>query len=122
MCLIRDGINTIPYAELFSTKTQLANSNSDVIIFDSFSANNKINTKNTEHNGNIEYNEEGIYFIIACAQVGSEIDSDASGDVHLWMKLNDKDMSNSNTIQTIHSGSTAFVLFFEKYSDSYFHK
>ncbi|CAF0894565.1 unnamed protein product [Adineta steineri] len=107
---ISDGINTIPYAELFSTKTQLANSNSDVIIFDSFSANNKINTKNTKHNGNIEYNEEGIYFIIACAQVGSEIDSDASGEVHLWMKLNDKDMPNSNTIQTIRSGSTSVLI------------
>ncbi|CAF4176257.1 unnamed protein product, partial [Adineta steineri] len=107
---ISDGINTIPYAELFSTKTQLANSNSDVITFDSFSANNKINTKNTKHNGNIEYNEEGIYFIIACAQVGSGIDSDASGDVHLWMKLNDKDMPNSNTIQTIRSGSTSVLI------------
>ncbi|CAF4069251.1 unnamed protein product [Adineta steineri] len=107
---VSGGTNTIPYAQLFSSKTQLGNSNSDVVILDSSSAVNKLDITTAEKHGIIKYNEAGVYFLIACAQVGSAKDTDASGEVHLWMRLNEKDMPNSNTIKTIRSGNTAVLV------------
>ncbi|CAF1114187.1 unnamed protein product [Adineta steineri] len=107
---ISGGTNTIPYAQLFSSKTQLGNSNSDVVILDGSSAVNKLDITTAEKHGIIKYNEAGVYFLIACGQVGSAKDTDASGEVHLWMRLNEKDMANSNTIKTIRSGSTAVLV------------
>ncbi|CAF1435874.1 unnamed protein product [Adineta steineri] len=107
---VSGGTNTIPYAQLFSSKTQLGNSNSDVVILDGSSAVNKLDITTAEKHGIIKYNEAGVYFLIACAQVGSAKDADASGEVHLWMRLNEKDMPNSNTIKTIRSGSTSVLV------------
>ncbi|CAF1382994.1 unnamed protein product [Adineta steineri] len=107
---VSGGTNTIPYAQLFSSKTQLGNSNSDVVVLDSSSAVNKLDITTAEKHGIIKYNEAGVYFLIACAQVGSAKDTDASGEVHLWMRLNEKDMPNSNTIKTIRNGNTAVLV------------
>ncbi|CAF1354496.1 unnamed protein product [Adineta steineri] len=107
---ISGGTNTIPYAQLFSSKTQLGNSNSDVVVLDGSSAVNKLDITTAEKHGIIKYNEAGVYFLIACAQVGSAKDTDASGEVHLWMRLNEKDIANSNAIKTIRSGNTAVLV------------
>ncbi|CAF4160905.1 unnamed protein product [Adineta steineri] len=107
---VSGGTNTIPYAQLFSSKTQLGNSNSDVVVMDGSSAVNKLDITTAEKHGIIKYNEAGIYFLIACGQVGSAKDTDASGEVHLWMRLNEKDIANSNTIKTIRNGNTAVLV------------
>ncbi|CAF1069956.1 unnamed protein product [Adineta steineri] len=107
---ISGGTNTIPYAQLFSSKTQLGNLNSDVVILDGSSAVNKLDITTAEKHGIIKFNEAGIYFLIACGQVGSAKDTDASGEVHLWMRLNEKDIANSNTIKTIRNGNTAVLV------------
>lgn len=54
------------------------------------------------------YNEAGLYFAIASAQVGSD-NEQGIGDVHLRMKLNGEDMANSSAIQTI-NGNTAVLI------------
>ncbi|CAF4154924.1 unnamed protein product, partial [Adineta steineri] len=107
---LSDGTNTIPYAQLFSSKTQLGNSVSEVIILDSVSAANRIDITTTEDHGTIKYSEAGVYFLVANAEVGSAEGTHASGEVHLWMRLNGKDMPNSNTIQTIRNGSAVILI------------
>ncbi|CAF3817222.1 unnamed protein product [Adineta steineri] len=107
---LSDGTNTIPYAQLFSSKTQLGNSDPEVIILDSVSAANRIVIAKTEDHGTINYSEAGVYFLVANAEVGSAEGTHASGEVHLWMRLNEKDMPNSNTIQTIRNGSAVILI------------
>ncbi|CAF4264073.1 unnamed protein product, partial [Adineta steineri] len=107
---LSDGANTISYAQLFSSKTQLGNSDPEVIILDSVSAANRIDIATTEDHGTIKYSEAGVYFLIANTQIGSAEGTHASGEVHLWMRLNGKDMPNSNTIKTIRNGSAAILI------------
>ncbi|CAF1002086.1 unnamed protein product [Adineta steineri] len=107
---LSDGTNTIPYAQLFSSKTQLGNSVSEVIILDSVSAANRIDITTPEDHGTIKYSEAGVYFLVANAEVGSAEGTHASGEVHLWMRRNGKDIPNSNTIQTIRNGSAVILI------------
>ena len=73
-------------------------------------ANSVLDLTTSGNNGAIKYNTSGLYFVIACGQVGSDINTFGSGEVHLWTRLNDVDVPNSNTIQTIRSGSTAVLV------------
>ncbi|CAF1354457.1 unnamed protein product [Adineta steineri] len=104
------GTNTIPYAVLFSSKTHLDSSNAEVIILDGVIAAVRIDTTTAKEHGTIKYTEAGVYFLIVSTEVGSAEDTHASGEVHLWMRLNGKDMPNSNSIQTIRNGSAAIVI------------
>ncbi|CAF0892647.1 unnamed protein product [Adineta steineri] len=107
---VSDGTNTIPNAQLFSSKTQLGNSDPEVVILDTVSAANRIDWATTEDHGTIKYSEAGVYFLLATAEVGSAEGTHASGDIHVWMRLNGKDMPNSNTIQSIRNGSSAILV------------
>ncbi|CAF1202200.1 unnamed protein product [Adineta steineri] len=107
---LSDGTNTIPYAQLFSTGTQLGNSDPEVVILDGVSAANRIDIATTEDHGTIKYSEAGVYFMLASAEVESTEGTHAPGEVHLWMRLNGKDIPNSDTIQTIHNGSAAILI------------
>lgn len=49
---------------------------------------------------------EGVYFLMAAAQVGGK----AAGSVRLWIKVNGKDVVNSNTEQVIPDASFTAVL------------
>lgn len=63
----------------------------------------------TFNNDIIRFQESGIYFLMGAAQVGS-FSAQSVGDVHLWMRLNQEDMANSNTIQTIVNKDTAVLV------------
>ncbi|CAF0723008.1 unnamed protein product [Adineta steineri] len=107
---LSDGNNTIPNAQLFSSKTQLGNSDPQVVILDGVSAAVRIDTTTANEHGTIKYTEAGVYFLIVSTEVGSAEGTHASGEVHLWMRLNGKDMPNSNSVQTIRNGSAAIVI------------
>ncbi|CAF0856985.1 unnamed protein product [Adineta steineri] len=104
------GTNTIPYAVLFSSKTHLDSSDPEVIILDGVIAANKIDTTTDDESGAIKYSKAGVYFLLANTEVGSAEGTHASGDIHLWMRRNGKDVPNSNSIQTIRNGSAAIVI------------
>ena len=107
---LTDANSAIPFAELISSETQLGDKTSKAITLNAMSSNNVINRGVTAKNGAIKYNESGLYFAIACAQVGSDIGTHAEGELHLWTRLNGKDIPNSNTIQTIRNGNTAVLI------------
>ncbi|CAF0769198.1 unnamed protein product [Adineta steineri] len=104
------GTNTIPYAVLFSSKTHLDSSDPEVIILDGVIAANKIDTTTDDESGAIKYSKAGVYFLLANTEVGSAEGTHASGEIHLWMRRNGKDIPNSNSIQTIRNGSAAIVI------------
>jgi len=56
--------------------------------------------------GVITVNEAGSFFLIAAAQVGGK----GKGLVRMWMKINGKDVDNSNTEQIITDPSFTAVL------------
>ena len=100
----------IPYAELSSSQTQLGNPSPKVIRLDTIGGSNAIGTATIAQDGVIKYNQAGVYFVIACAQTGSTNNPNANGEVRLWMQLNQVNIPNSNTIQTIRNGVTAVLV------------
>jgi len=63
--------------------------------------------KNIKHEkGVITVNESGAYFLIAAAQVGGK----AKGLVRMWMRVNGKDVDNSNTEQIVTDPAFTAVL------------
>ena len=57
-------------------------------------------------NGVVTATEDGAYFVVAAAQVGGT----TKGSVKLWMRINGKDIDNSNTEQVIGDPSFTAVL------------
>ena len=68
------------------------------------STDGKKNITNT--NGVVRVNENGSFFLIAAAQVGGK----TKGLVRMWMRINGKDVDNSNTEQLISDPSFTSVL------------
>jgi hypothetical protein len=60
----------------------------------------------TNRSGVATIHIEGVYFLMAAAQVGGK----AAGSVRLWFKVNGKDVVNSNTEQVIPDASFTAVL------------
>jgi len=56
--------------------------------------------------GVVTVNEKGSYFLMAAAQVGGK----TKGLVRMWMRVNGKDVDNSNTEQFIADASSTTVL------------
>jgi hypothetical protein len=56
--------------------------------------------------GVIAFNENGSFFLMAAAQVGGK----AKGLVRMWMRLNGKDIDNSNTEQFVDGEFTAVLV------------
>ena len=59
-----------------------------------------------QEKGVVRVNESGAFFFIAAAQVGGK----AKGLVRMWMRINGKDVDNSNTEQLIPDPSFTAVL------------
>lgn len=51
---------------------------------------------------------DGFYNMSAAAQVGGN--GTATGDVYMWMRVNGKDVDDSNAVQTVPSGKFTAVL------------
>jgi len=60
----------------------------------------------TNENGVVTVPEDGTYFLMAAGQVGGT----APGSVKIWMRVNDADVGNSNTIQAIPDPAYTAVL------------
>ncbi|CAF4124468.1 unnamed protein product [Adineta steineri] len=96
--------NPVPYAQLSSSNSQWGCITPRKV---------ELNTNDGSHlikydDGTIEFEEAGTYFVMGAGQVGSS-DGKGKGDVHLWMRLNGKDMKDSNTIQTVDCDTTVLV-------------
>jgi hypothetical protein len=82
------------FLQASSTETQLAtDTKPKVVTMNSTDAAKDM----TNENGVVTIPEDGTYFLMAAGQVGGT----AAGDVKIWMKINDADVGNSNTIQAI---------------------
>ncbi len=60
----------------------------------------------TNKNGVVSVRADGAYFLMAAAQVGGKVE----GSVRLWIRVNGKDVANSNTEQVIPDASFTAVL------------
>ena len=107
---LSDFNNSIPYAQLTSPSTQLGNLTPAAVRINTTEANNVVDLTTSGNDGALKYNTSGLYFVIACGQVGSDTNTFGSGEVHLWTRINEVDVPNSNTIQTIRNGSIAILV------------
>jgi hypothetical protein len=91
------------FLQASSTEEQLATDTSPkVITMNSTDASNGI----TNQNGVVTVGADGSYFMLAAAQVGGK----AKGYVRMWMRINGKDVDNSNTEQLISEPGFTTVL------------
>jgi hypothetical protein len=92
-----------PFLQASSTETQPAtDTKPKVVTMNSTDATSGI----TNDNGVVTVPEDGTYFLMAAGQVGGT----AAGSVKLWMRVNDADVGNSNTIQVIPDTTYTAVL------------
>ncbi len=93
------------YAQLSSPATQPAEAGPKVLTLASTDA-----AKGVENaNGAVTVKEAGTYFVIAAGQAGVTA-ADGRGSTKLWVKMNGKDVDNSNTEQTVTGGFTAVLV------------
>jgi hypothetical protein len=86
-----------------STEEQLATDTKPKVV----TMNSTDGAKNIKMDkGVITVNETGAFFLVAAAQVGGK----GKGLVRMWMKINGKDVDNSNTEQLIADGEFTAVL------------
>jgi len=91
------------YLQASSTEEQLASDTKPkVVTMNSTDASKNIK----QEKGVVRFNESGAFFVMAAAQVGGK----AKGLVRMWMRLNGKDIDNSNTEQLISDPSFTAVL------------
>jgi len=97
------GASATSYLQASSTEEQLAaDTKPKVVTMNSTDASKNIK----QEKGVIRVNESGAFFVMAAAQVGGK----AKGLVRMWMRLNGKDIDNSNTEQFISDPSFTAVL------------
>jgi hypothetical protein len=88
------GASAASYLQASSTEEQLAvDVKPKVVTMNSTDASKNIK----QEKGVVRVNESGAFFVMAAAQVGGK----AKGLVRMWMRLNGKDIDNSNTEQII---------------------
>jgi hypothetical protein len=91
------------YLQASSTEEQLASDTKPkVVTMNSTDASKNIK----QEKGVIRFNETGAFFVMAAAQVGGK----GKGSVRMWMRLNGKDIDNSNTEQFISDPTFTAVL------------
>ena len=91
------------YLQASSTEEQLASDTKPkVVTMNSTDASKNIK----QEKGVIRFNESGAFFVMAAAQVGGK----TKGLVRMWMRLNGKDIDNSNTEQFISDPTFTAVL------------
>lgn len=97
------GAFAASFLQASSTEEQLAtNTKPKAVTMNTTDAADGITNKN----GVATVDADGAYFIMAAAQVGGK----AKGSVRLWIRVNGKDVDNSNTEQTISAPSFTAVL------------
>ena len=103
LAISASGAFAKPFIQASSTEAQMAADPKPVVVtMDSTDGSSGL----TQDKGVITISEDGTYFAIAAAQVGGS----AKGLVRLWMRVNDKDVDNSNTEQSIGDPSFTAVL------------
>jgi hypothetical protein len=91
------------YLQASSTEEQLAaDTKPKVVTMNSTDASKNIK----QDKGVIRVNENGAFFVMAAAQVGGK----GKGLVRMWMRVNGKDVDNSNTEQFIPDATFTAVL------------
>ena len=91
------------FLQASSTEEQLATDASPkVVTMNSTDASSGI----TNQNGVVIVGSDGNYFVLAAAQVGGKV----KGNVRMWMRINGKDVDNSNTEQLISEPGFTTVL------------
>ena len=97
------GASAASYLQASSTEEQLAvDPKPKVVTMNSTDASKNIK----QDKGVVTVNESGAFFLIAAAQVGGK----TKGLVRMWMRVNGKDVDNSNTEQIITDPSFTAVL------------
>ena len=97
------GASATSYLQASSTDEQVAvDAKPKVVTMNSTDASKNIK----QDKGVVTVNESGAFFLIAAAQVGGK----TKGLVRMWMRVNGKDVDNSNTEQIITDPSFTAVL------------
>jgi len=97
------GASATSWIQASSTEEQLAADPKPKVV----TMNSTDGAKNIKmEKGVVRVNENGAFFIIAAAQVGGK----GKGLVRMWMRVNGKDVDNSNTEQFIADASSTTVL------------
>jgi hypothetical protein len=97
------GASASSWIQASSTEEQLATDTKPKVV----TMNSTDGAKNIKMDkGVITVNESGAFFLVAAAQVGGK----GKGLVRMWMKINGKDVDNSNTEQLITDGEFTAVL------------
>jgi len=85
-----------------STEEQLASDKPKVVTMNSTDGSKNIK----QEKGVVRVNENGSFFLMAAAQIGGK----GKGLVRMWMRVNGKDVDNSNTEQLINDGFTTVLV------------
>jgi hypothetical protein len=97
------GASASSYLQASSTEEQLAtDTKPKLVTMNSTDASKNIK----QEKGVIRVNESGAFFVMAAAQVGGK----TKGLVRMWMRINGKDVDNSNTEQFISDPAFTAVL------------
>jgi hypothetical protein len=97
------GASATSYLQSSSTDEQLAaDAKPKIVTMNSVDAAKNIKMEK----GVVTFNEAGAFFVMAAAQVGGK----GKGLVRMWMRINGKDVDNSNTEQLIPDPSFTAVL------------
>jgi archaellum component FlaF (FlaF/FlaG flagellin family) len=97
------GASATSYIQASSSEEQLAtDTKPKAVTMNSVDAKKNI----TVDKSVVRVNESGAFFFIAAAQVGAK----TKGLVRLWMRINGKDVDNSNTEQLIPDAAFTAVL------------
>ena len=94
-----------PYAQLSSTQSQTAETSPTLVSLNSVDASNKVD----QDKGTITVKEDGVYFVMAAGQAGATKEG-GKGSVKLWMRVNGRDVDNSNTEQSLPTGFTGVLV------------
>ena len=97
------GASATSWIQASSTEEQVASDPKPKVV----TMNSTDGAKNIKMDkGVVTVNEKGSYFLMAAAQVGGK----TKGLVRMWMRVNGKDVDNSNTEQIITDPSFTAVL------------
>jgi hypothetical protein len=97
------GASAASWIQASSTEEQLSTDVKPKVV----TMNSTDGAKNIKmEKGAISVNENGAFFVMAAAQVGGK----AKGLVRMWMRLNGKDIDNSNTEQYLDGDYTTVLV------------
>lgn len=107
---ISNLIDPVRFATLTSSQTQLGSSAPATVKLNDQGDVKGVGTTTAATDGFIEFTESKLYFVLAAGQVGASPNTNTDGFVDLWLRVNDEDVLNSNTRQSVRRGSTAVLV------------